>query len=337
MVESSQTTKRVFIAWEPSNSRSATLAAEFDAESHNIHYLALKRPLLAPIKYVMQAAKTWKLLWSKRPGIVFVQNPPVFAPLAVWVYASLTGNDFIIDSHTGAFLENKWKWLSPLHGFVARRARVNIVTNDFLGDKVAAWGGEYITFPDVPVDVRVENEQVHEQDFVTVVNSFSYDEPLYEVLEAARALPEVSFAITGDVRRCPPDLYQSAPANVRFTGFIDRQDYVDMLGCSDAAVILTKENHTMQRGAYEAMSLGTPIITSDWPLLRDTFYLGTEHVDNSTPSIVAAAKKVLAAKDTYRQQVRQLKAERRRLWDEKAAVFRQSYLESKAEKQPISA
>ena len=33
----------------------------------------------------------------------------------------------------------------------------------------------------------------------------------------------------------------------------------------DGILALTTHDHTMQRGACEAVSLGVPIITSDWP------------------------------------------------------------------------
>ena len=53
------------------------------------------------------------------------------------------------------------------------------------------------------------------------------------------------------------------------------------------AMVLTTRNHTMQRGAYEAMALDKPLITSSWPLLRQTFSRGTVYVDNSVDGITA--------------------------------------------------
>jgi glycosyltransferase involved in cell wall biosynthesis len=319
--------KRLFLSWEPSNSRSATLAGEFSADCEFVHYLALKRPLLAPIKYVMQSVKTWKILRELRPEIVFVQNPPLFAPLAVWMYCNLRDVPLILDSHTGVFLEPKWSWLNPLHGFLVRRARVSIVTNDHLGKRVESWGGKYFVFPDVPtefpdagtIDERPEN-------FVLVVNSFSYDEPLDEVIEAARRLPEVSFAVTGDVRRCPQPMLDNAPENVRFTGFVSRTEYVNLLNSADAAVVLTNEDYTMQRGAYEAMSLGVPIVTSDWPLLKETFFKGTRHTDNTADSIAEALKDILNNKDVFKVDIADLKRQRRAIWAEKLSQFSRQYL-----------
>ena len=51
---------------------------------------------------------------------------------------------------------------------------------------------------------------------------------------------------------------------------------------------LTTHDHTMQRGGYEALALDKPLITSDWPVLRETFSAGTIYVDNSADAIAEA-------------------------------------------------
>jgi N-acetylglucosaminyldiphosphoundecaprenol N-acetyl-beta-D-mannosaminyltransferase len=316
----------LFVSWEPYNSRSEALATAFGAECRNVHYLALKRPLIAPLKYILQTIKTWAILRAEKPDFIFVQNPPVFAPLAVLVYAKLAGVPYAIDSHTGAFLEKKWTWLSPLHKFVARRAEVNIVTNDHLGQMLRDWGADYFVIGDIPMKLEATNRR-HEGHDVTVVNSFSYDEPLAEILEAARRLPDINFSITGDTKRCSRDTIERAPANVSFTGFVSREQYLSILSSSRAALVLTKENHTMQRGAYEAMSLGVPIVTSDWPLLRDTFFRGAAFTNNSIDSIVAALRDVLNRNWHYRAEVATLKAERETIWASRLETFRDAHTE----------
>jgi glycosyltransferase involved in cell wall biosynthesis len=231
-----------------------------------------------------------------------------------------------MDSHTGVFLEPKWRWLGSLHGFLARRASISIVTNDYLGGILESWHGRYFVFPDVPTefpDAEVIPERP--EDFVVVVNSFSYDEPLNQVIAAARELPSVSFAVTGDVRRCPPEILKNVPNNVRFTGFVSPPEYVNLLNSADAAVVLTNEDHTMQRGAYEAMSLGVPIVTSNWPLLKETFFKGTCHTDNTSECIAAALRDILANKALFRAEIADLKRQRRKIWTEKLALFSDEY------------
>ena len=61
------------------------------------------------------------------------------------------------------------------------------------------------------------------------------------------------------------------PANVSFTGFISYAEYLGLLQDSTGVMVLTTRDNTMQRGAYEALSLAVPIITSDFKVLRDCF------------------------------------------------------------------
>jgi hypothetical protein len=76
-------------------------------------------------------------------------------------------------------------------------------------------------------------------------------------------------------------------------------------------------DHTMQRGACEALSLGRPIITSDWPLLRSYFAAGTVHVDNTAPGIASGVRRLVSDLDTYHAEIDELRTLRRAEWDER--------------------
>lgn len=319
---------RVFVVWEPSNSRSETIANEFGATCYYVHFLALKKPWIAPLKYLHHAIRTLAILIKQKPSVVFVQNPPLFAPLVVWLYCRATGTSMILDSHTGVFVESKWTWLSGLHRFLARRAEVNIVTNEHLRGILEDWGARTFVIADVPVDCATVTPCATSRDVVTVINTFSYDEPIDEVLRAARLLPGVHFNVTGDSARSDPALVELAGANVTFTGFLSRQQYIETVAASAAAVVLTTANHTMQRGAYEAMSMGVPVVTSDWPLLRSTFFKGVIHVDNRAESISNAVQKILANRDRYVAEILDLRRHRRLIWSDKRAEFANLYLRS---------
>jgi glycosyltransferase involved in cell wall biosynthesis len=156
---------------------------------------------------------------------------------------------------------------------------------------------------------------------VAVVNTFSQDEPLNEVLAAARHVPEVHLYITGKKKRVPPDVLASLPANVHFTDFLPDESYYGLLGSAHAVMCLTKRNHTMQRGACEALSLGRPVITSDWPLLRAYFHKGTVHVLNTPESIAQGLREMKERHEIYRAQIVELQAEQRREWEEKIAAL----------------
>lgn len=320
--------KAVFISWAPNNTRSTTIGARFGATVYHLHALRFKRVILAPPKYVILGIRTFRILWRERPEFIFVANPPYFSALVVWFYTRLRGGRYVLDSHTGAFLERKWTWLRSLHRFLVRRAAVSIVTNEELGRIVEEWGGRYFVIGDVPTEFDPQPVADLPRPYVTVVNTFSYDEPIEEVLAAAGQLPEVNFAVTGDTAHCPPTVRDLAPVNLQFLGFTSMQEYADRLSSSDLAVVLTTENYTMQRGAYEAVSMGVPVVTSDWPILRETFAGGAVFCDNTADGIARAIREVLDDQIAFRQGVQALRQRRRDHFDRLQADFQTRYLDS---------
>jgi glycosyltransferase involved in cell wall biosynthesis len=108
---------------------------------------------------------------------------------------------------------------------------------------------------------------------------------------------------------------------VRLTGFLDEPTYNALLAHADVVMCLTTRDHTMQNGAAEALYLGTPIITSDWPILREYFSRGTIHVDNSAEAIAEAVRRMQQDGSTYRSEVRQLRDETAERWHRDRALI----------------
>ena len=79
---------------------------------------------------------------------------------------------------------------------------------------------------------------------------------------------------------------------------------------------LTTRDHTMLRAAYEAIYQGTPVIVSDWPLLRDAFDEGALHVDNTTAGIADAITRVRKDCAAFREGARRLRERKLRRWAE---------------------
>jgi glycosyltransferase involved in cell wall biosynthesis len=273
------------------------------------------KPYLAPLRYVVQAFLTLIILFRERPRAVFVQNPPIFAPLLAWIYCALTGSGLIIDSHTDALQSRIWKWSLPLHRFLSRRALTTIVTNDYLSQTVAQWGARTQIIVDVPSDLPTGRPYPTGYPFnIAMISSFAPDEPLDEVIEVACSLPEVGFYVTGDPVQGFKRLPASLPPNLRLTGFLPDDEYYGLLRSVQAVMALTTEDHTMQRGACEAVWLSQPIITSDWPLLRQAFHKGTIHVDNTVEGIRSGVLQMRARYPQLASEILLLQEERRRQW-----------------------
>lgn len=321
----------LFLAWSPPSHtrRSELMARKLGIPLRRIHVLK-KRRCLAPLRYAIQGPLTLATLFREGPRVVFVQNPPIFAPLFAWFYCALARADLIIDSHTDAIqCPRLWRWSLPLHRFLSRRAVTTIVTNEHLGQIVAGWGATSQVITDVPSQLPTGRSYPVEHSFnVAMVSSFAPDEPLDNVVQAAMDLPDVGFYVTGDPawssRRLPTDL----PPNLHLTGFLPDDDYYGLLRSVDAIMALTTADHTMQRGACEAVWLGRPIITSHWPLLRQCFGKGTVHVDNTIEGIRAGVSEVRARHTQLTEEVLLLQEERRQQWEEITARLEASILEA---------
>ena len=98
--------------------------------------------------------------------------------------------------------------------------------------------------------------------------------------------------MTGNPKPLSAELKANWPANVTLTGFLSDAAYAGVLTSADAVMSLTTRDHTMLRAAYEAIYQGTPVIVSDWPLLRSAFDEGTVHVENVSSAIAEGIRKM---------------------------------------------
>jgi glycosyltransferase involved in cell wall biosynthesis len=206
--------------------------------------------------------------------------------------------------------------------FLARRALTNIIHNEPLRNKIAKWNVPTLTLGNIPYYLATDKDFPFKHGFnVAVVNTYSDDEPLDEVLMAAKRMPDVNFYITGNLDLAPESLRSAVPQNVILTGFIPHAEYVALLKGCDIAVVLTKMDFTMQNGAYEAMELERPIITSDWPVLRNTFSRGALHIPNDATSLIKAVEQMQADYPFYLNGIKSLRAEMYDSWGKNLAAL----------------
>jgi len=312
---------RVFVTWMPAHTRSASLAKHLGAEDLYIYPIRDRRfrYLLAPFKYFLAARETLRELHHRQPAEVFVMNPPIFAPLVVWLYCRATGARFVIDTHTAAFDRPRWRAFSWLHRFLARRAVVNLLHNRPLADRVAAaWDVPTLALGNVPyVMADVAPADFHESPGpfnVVVIATFDVDEPIMAIIEATNHVPDCMFYVTGRIQHAPAAAVRAAGPNVRFTDFLSAIAYAALLRACDAVICLTLNDLTMQNGAYEALALGKPVITSDWPVLRQAFPKGALLVDNTAFEIARAVRRLRDEHRRYVREIEELRAENEVSW-----------------------
>lgn len=305
----------MFLVWAAptfGSGRSRLLAKELQMPAPSYLYSnRWKGAWTAPLRYVFHGIQTLRLLFQKRPRVVIVQSPPSFAVLFVALYCKLTNSRYIIDAHSDAFQRGIWTRPEWLYDRITRNATLTLVTDNFFRTMIEQKGGRVMVLRDPVVLAPLSPVQRPEQFSVTVVNTFARDEPLEAVLQAAADLPEVRFSITGKRSRANPDLLRQASSNVVFTDFLPDEAYFQLLRSSHAVMSLTTRDHTLQCGACEALSLQRPIITSNWPLLREYFSRGTVHVDNTPAGIRQGIESLKQDYNRYEAEVAELRQMRR--------------------------
>ena len=309
--------RALFLVWTPRSrgSRSRALAGQLGIDVRYVSTTARRGIAAAMLKYPVQTLITIALLVKERPRVILVQSPPTIAPLLVAVYAATTGARFVVDAHSDAMLSPVWTRPRSLYRLLARRALATIVTNEHFADTIRAWGGRALVLQDIPTSFPDGSFGVDGEFNLAVVNTFASDEPLDAVLAAADELEGVTFYITGDTSDAQESVTSHAPRNVKFTGFLPEDRYYGLLRSSNAVMCLTTRDHTMQRGACEALSLGKPIITSDWPLLNDYFSMGTVHVDNTVAGIRAGVLQMRHGLDSYEKDIVKLQRRQQDEWE----------------------
>jgi glycosyltransferase involved in cell wall biosynthesis len=302
--------KRIFISWVKHTTRSASFAQAFGAECHFID----AGFSLGLLKYFARGWRTLRLIWSRRPAVVICMNPPYFLGLLAWVYCLFHEAQFVLDSHTAAFDSGKWTWMGPLHSFIIRRAVCTTVTNWDLAEQVERQGGRAVVLSDIPYRMPEGSFQVEGDFSVCFVCNYAEDEPVLEVFAAAQELPDVRFYVSGDTKKASPEMLAKRPENVTLTGYLSNEEYAGMLRGVSAMLVLTTRDFTMQRGGSEAITVGKPLITSDWPVLHEIFSQGTVHVKNEAAAIKEGIKEVRQNRERYEQEILAMRGRREENW-----------------------
>ena len=262
-----------FIAWSEDSDRAEEIAAALGGEARIFYDLHIVRKPLVPVRYALSAVRMVAYLAWRRPRALIVTNPPIFPGLIGFAYSRVAGAALVLDSHPSAFgVAPLAETMMSVHAWLARRARTTLVTVESLAEVVRTWGGAADIIHEARPRYTVRRaEPLTGRPRVLYIGRFAGDEPTAEVLDAARLTPELDLLVTGDVRKCSPDLIEHAPANAIFTGFLRGDDYRRAMEEADIVLVLTNHPMAVNRGAYEAVYSGRPLIISDLPEMRPLF------------------------------------------------------------------
>jgi len=269
------------------------------------------------LRYIYYAFKTFWILIVSRPKIVFVQNPSIVLAFVVCLVKDVFKFRVVVDRHSNFKLatvslpEMKWRLFHWLSRYTLSRADLTIVTNDFDKALVTANGGRGEILQDrLPQLPLAEPVKLEGEVNLVVVSTFSDDEPLDAVFEAAEAFPsEWRVYVTGKYQGKEGfrGLIEQRPANVVLTGFLPEKEYQSLFLSAEIVIVLTTEENLLTCGAYEAISLGKALVLSDTEALRAYFSYGPLYTENDHFSLKENVCRAIQQREQLEGGVQRLK------------------------------
>jgi len=181
----------------------------------------------------------------------------------------------IADCHTKALrrrakgIVNKIFW--PLKKFSFYKVNLAIISNVGMVKDVTELTKSYIILPDKIPEINVRKELDKKEKYCVYISSFAVDEPVREIFEAAKLLDsDIKLYWTGKIVKEKINGFV-IPDNLKFTDYLSFDDYYKLIANADCILALTTEEDCLQSGAYEALSVETPMVISDTKALREFF------------------------------------------------------------------
>lgn len=276
---------KLWITWEKQR-RSTVLSREFGAELHII--TAESRGYF---RYFMPALRTILLLLKNKPKYVFCQNPSIVLAALICFLKPAFNYLTIVDRHTNfklaEKLSNNPKWIAfrCLSNYSLKRSDYTIVTNKYLKLLCKDICKKTFILPDkIPsfedIDTIPDVQQASSDISGLFICTFSDDEPFELVIEAARLVPHIEIKITGNYRKSLTSLQvEQLPKNVVLLGYVSDEEYFRQIQASNFTIVLTKNEFTLNCGAYESLAARKPMLLSDTKTIRSYFTFGALYID----------------------------------------------------------
>jgi glycosyltransferase involved in cell wall biosynthesis len=318
----------LYLAWAAFQRRQVSMAELVDFECVFLP-LAYKGPShwRRLWHYLRLSLQTLQLLRQRRPSVLWLQLPQVPLLWVALLYRALVDRRVVLvaDSHNALF-RPPWSTL-PLGLSLLARCNAVLVHNRHVHAQALQLGmpaQRLRVLEDVPpLPPRRPLPPLpaafagRPRPWVLYPGSFSADEPVAEVLQAAALLGTGVVAVTGRLGNAARNGHaiDGAPAQVVFTDYLPVADFDALMLHGDVVLALTRQDGIQLSVCNEALGFGRPMVVSDTPLLRELFGSAGVMVDSSDPRALAAGiRRAFDAADTCRQASQRLAQQRRQAW-----------------------
>jgi hypothetical protein len=289
------TTSQLYFAWTAFQRRQVSMAPYCGFQTVFMPVEKRTGRVAKALTYLRHSWTMLNMLRQQRPTVVWIQLPQVPLLWIALLYRTMFNIDakIVADCHNAMF-RPPWSKVPLGISLLSRCSSVLAHNTDVLETAVAlgvprnrltVMEDPPASFP--PTATLGINIDLPRPWFVFPA-SFAADEPIAELLAAARETPEVSILITGNLKNCrEPHLVANAPANVRFLGYLSRSDFEALIVNCDAVIAFTRFDGIQLSVCGEAVGCGKPMLASNTKTLRTLFPNGTCFVDSASPSDIA--------------------------------------------------
>ncbi|WP_418512170.1 glycosyltransferase [Corallibacter sp.] len=318
----------VWISWED-HRRSRELA-----DSFGVQLVVLLSNKSRWIRYPLLSYKTIKYIVKRKPGLIFCQNPSIILAAVLISSKRLFGFKLVVDRHSNfkfSLINSfnlKWVIFKFLSSWTLRCADLTIVTNESLKEYCEAQGGKVVVLQD-KIPTMSARHTLNYPDFfdanlynIMVVATFDDDEPIEEIIDAARMLGEhYRIYVTGNYKKYfgESERVNLIESGVFLTGFVDEYEYQNTMFFSDAVVVLTKEEFVLNCGAYEALAMRKPYVISDTETLRGYFKKGCVYTELTAIKIANSIKYAVRNKEVLALDIESIIPQIELEWEERFA------------------
>jgi len=255
----------------------------------------------APLRYLALFFKTLLLLFVEKPEIVYAQNPPIFCPLTALLYCRITGRRLVVDHHSVWRIKTVTgpvgRVIGFLEKFVASSAFANTVPHAYWGRRLLESGGRRVEviYDYVPVNPNPRDEATRSkyssEKVIAIAAHGGHPLEMIEVEAAAAGrVPGLTLLFTGPEEKVASRFQKVGTShNVKYLGFLPREEYERVKSSCDFALNVTSEPQTLSHVLFEFAASGLPIIASRQTVVEEIFGDSIQYLDTNNLEEVAAA------------------------------------------------
>ncbi len=322
-----KTEKSIFIVWKEYQRRVDVIVPYLETEHIYFYYpWEMKSKFFKAISYIPKTMGTLKCLFRNKPSLVFVQFPPTPALYAVALYSWLTGARYVADCHIG--LTNQ-RWLNWIFVKKILAKGLMIVHNAHLIQQVEESvkitpfvlrdGIAKKQIDTTGAQTLLEKFGLSSKKYVLFPSSFDKDEPVEEVFEAARLLPEINFVMTWHAEKLSKEMREAVPKNLVLTGFLAINDFNQIFANAGVALVLTTNEGVQLSGMQEAMAFEIPSVVTGLKTTRFLYKDAPIYIENTAESIAEGIRNAFKNEKELEEKIKELRIESEKEFDEQIA------------------